>query len=221
MGKEWFSRDLIPKIPSGVFISTWVSCCCPEEDSSSCTCCTPHPMPALSTELNRFLTWKGGLLGGTGLPEAADSTVMWNWYLNQELWSHQLEPCRSPCAACFTSEPQSQSTCFEGTSDLEIHLLTTRCVSAPTPKLGLSQHIHPSLCLLSNACGSSFKACSVDRNAKGNGTLLSDQLWVLLPACTPSLRSPGWAQQQDSDTLGCILGANLPRNVTQWRPGEQ
>lgn len=138
-----------------------------------------------------------GVLGGTGLSEAADSTVMWNWYLNQELGSHQLEPCRSPRAACITSEPQSQSTCFEGTSDLETCLLTARCVSAPTPKLGLSQHIHPSLCLLSNACGSSFKACSVDRNAKGCGTLLCDQLWVLLPACTASLRSPSWAQQQE------------------------
>lgn len=122
------------------------------------------------------------------------------------------------------SEPQSQSTCFEGTSDLETCLLTTHCVSTPTPKLGLSQHIHPSLCLLSNACGSSFKACSVARNAKGNGTLLSDQLWVFLPACTASLRSSGWTEQQDSncsDTLGCIFGANTPRNVTQYRPGEQ
>lgn len=106
----------------------------------------------------------------------------------------------------------------------QVTLRQACCVCTPTPKLGLSQHIHPSLCLLSNACGSSFKACLVARNAKGNGALLFDQLWVLLPACTASLKSPGWAEQQDSnhsDTLGCVFGANTPRNVTQRRPGEQ
>lgn len=36
------------QIPSGMLISTWVSCCCPEEDTNSCTCCTPHLTPALS-----------------------------------------------------------------------------------------------------------------------------------------------------------------------------
>lgn len=33
----------------------------------------------------------------------------------------------------------------EGTSDLETCSLTMRCVNTPTPKLGLSQHIHPSV----------------------------------------------------------------------------
>lgn len=65
MGEECFSRDFIPKIPSGTLISTWISCCCPEEDASSCTCCIPYLMPALS-RVEQISHMKRGLLGGTG-----------------------------------------------------------------------------------------------------------------------------------------------------------
>lgn len=94
MGEECFSRDFIPKIPSGTLISTWVSCCCPEEDASSCTCCIPCLMPALS-RVEQISHMKRGLLRGTGFPEAADSTVMWNWYLNQGYRSISWSPAET------------------------------------------------------------------------------------------------------------------------------